>query len=449
MKTYLPKKLNLQKHLEQYPPTTIDNFHIDNLKYILGLITEIPARSEHFDSHTGMVSLNAETLRKSVRNYNQYLDYAVLTGILVTDNQYITGEKSKGYRFADKYQDKVESELIVKYSLVKKEQKKREIDPQIEKKYSYLAKWFNRDLEIDHTGAVAFLESTYASDPFSVENTYKYNYNLCRLDKLKDHDYCISIDGKVHRFHSNLTSLLGDLRGFITYADEKLVAVDITNSQPYLSIALFNPSFYTYSNTNIPLTLSTVYYTSTSHPSTSSSHPPHIFSPPPMLYKLLEEANNQDVKRYIDLVKNGGIYEYLEREIITELGIKYDSRKELKQVIFTVLFTANQFIGQPEAGPKRVFRDRFPTVYKIFSFIKKGDKSQLPILLQRIESHIVLDRVSKRIANEMPDLPIFTIHDSVITTVGNEGYVETIMKEELTLCIGYEPQLKIERWSNR
>jgi hypothetical protein len=130
------------------------------------------------------------------------------------------------------------------------------------------------------------------------------------------------------------------------------------------------------------------------------------------------------------------------------LGIKYEDRDEVKEVIFTVFFTANQFIGQPEAGLKRVFKNLFPTVYKIFSFIKKSDKTQLPKLLQCIESHIVLGRISKRIAEERPDLPIFTIHDSVITTVGNEGYVEAIMKEELTLCVGYEPKLKFEYWRN-
>ena len=112
------------------------------------------------------------------------------------------------------------------------------------------------------------------------------------------------------------------------------------------------------------------------------------------------------------------------------------------------MYTGNQYIGQPEAGPKRVFRDRFPTVYKIFSCIKKGDKTDLPKLLQRIESYIVLDRICLRIAQERPYLPIFTLHDSVITTVGNEGYVEAIMREELTLCIGYTPQFKIERWTN-
>lgn len=207
MRTYLPKKLNLEEHLNQYPPVYIEGFHIDNLKYILGLITEIPAKSEHFDSHDGFVPLNAETLKKRVWNYKQYLIYALATGILITDNQYIKGEKSKGYRFADKFMDRVESEPIVKYTLVKREQQEREVDPEVQKKYSYLVNFFDDDLEVDHTGAVEFLEGEYSSSDKSLDDIYRFNHNFSRLTKLKDREYCISVDGTVDRFHTNLTNL--------------------------------------------------------------------------------------------------------------------------------------------------------------------------------------------------------------------------------------------------
>ncbi|MBN1134614.1 MAG: hypothetical protein JXA38_06865 [Methanosarcinaceae archaeon] len=436
MKAYLPKKLNLEEHLKNHPPTSIDNFHIDNLYYILGLITEIPAKSEHFDSHTGMVQLNAETLRMKVRNYNQYLGYAVATGILESDNHYIPGEKSRGYRFAEKYWDKVAPVTIVKYSLVKNH-RKRKIDPKVEKAYGFLTKWFNDDLEIDHTGAVEFLESTISGD----ENISKFNYNRCRIDMLNDKEYYMSMDGKGKRFHSNLTGFRSDLRNFISYAGKGLVGVDIRNSQPYMSITLFNQMFYNSNlNSNI-LKLSDIY-------SNSIISPSSYYFPSLMLYKLLEEANNQDVNHYIDLVIKGELYEYLKKHFQTELGKVYKNRKELKDDIFLVFYSSNYLINQPYAGSKRVFRKLFPTVYRVFACIKTVDHSKLPILLQQIESHIVLDRICRRITKERPNLPIFTIHDNVITTIGDEDYIETVMREELTLCIGYEPRFKIEYWRN-
>lgn len=102
------------------------------------------------------------------------------------------------------------------------------------------------------------------------------------------------------------------------------------------------------------------------------------------MYKTLEEEDNQDIKHYIELVTGGLLYEYLEKEIKDELRVEYSNRKEVKRVIFTVLFTSNRFIGQPEARPKKVFKSRFPTVYKILADLKKGISSAIPILLQGI-----------------------------------------------------------------
>lgn len=435
MKTYLPRKLNLDKHLKQHPPK-IEGFNKDNLIYILGLITELPARCEHFDYKYGFVSLNATILKKKVWNYKQYLDYAVSTGILKSDNWYIKGTKSKGYKFTDKYLDKNKEVPILKYSLIKKEYQEKEIEAKILEKYYYLTKWFNEDLTIDYSGALDFLESTMTGS----ENVYKYNYNLSRIDKISSTEYYTSVDGNIQRFHSTLTSLHGDLRKFIKYADEELVSLDITNSQPYLSTALFNPLFYN----NQPNNLLLLSLYSINHHSVLS---PISLSSSPMLQEILQQSNNDDIKKYVDLVTSGSLYEFLARVFKREIGDEFKNRKQLKGVIFTVLFTSNHFIGQPEAKPKRIFRKYFPTVYKIFSLIKRGDKTNLPRLLQRMESYIVLDRICKRISLERPNLPIFTIHDSVITTKGNEDYVKGIMLEELRNCIGYEPKLKIESWN--
>jgi hypothetical protein len=79
--------------------------------------------------------------------------------------------------------------------------------------------------------------------------------------------------------------------------------------------------------------------------------------------------------------------------------------------------------------------------------IKKEGKSHLPILLQQIESHLVLRVITKRIARENPCIPLFTIHDSIVTTTGNEKYVQGIVIQELEKAIGFAPQLRVERWT--
>lgn len=293
----------------------------------------------------------------------------------------------------------------------------------------------------------------------------QYNSTVRSLDWIKDHDIFCSVDDSGNRMHTPLTSLNSDFRKFVYYQDKPLVAIDITNSQPYLSILLFNPEFYQNNknklnihqlyNQNNPIQSPLTYTSSSSHSLSSISHlspsstnpPPQTPFPPPMLYKTLEKADNHDVKQYIELSENGLIYEYLGDEIHKELGFDLrGNRKELKEVIFTVLFTGNQFIGQQEAGPKRIFKNRFPTVYEVFSLLKRNYKKGHAILLQRIESYVVLDIISPRIRRERPDMPIYTIHDCIVTTFDNEDYLRIIMEEELISVIGHKPTLKPEYW---
>jgi hypothetical protein len=155
---------------------------------------------------------------------------------------------------------------------------------------------------------------------------------------------------------------------------------------------------------------------------------------------------NSDLKLYTELVQEGKFYEFMADEMYNHLGITFENRKDLKGMILMILYSDNWTFNQNKAAPKRVFAKLFPTVHKIFAAIKKGDRSRLPILLQGIESKMVLDVITRRIDIENPSIPIFTIHDSVVTTIGNEKYVKEILLEEMVNAIGFTPQLSTEEW---
>ena len=80
--------------------------------------------------------------------------------------------------------------------------------------------------------------------------------------------------------------------------------------------------------------------------------------------------------------------------------------------------------------------------------LKKKDRKGLACLLQRMESFMVIEVICRRIAREKPKLPIFTIHDSIVTTKGNEGYVRNVMEEELEQFVGIKPHLKTKEWKS-
>jgi hypothetical protein len=98
-------------------------------------------------------------------------------------------------------------------------------------------------------------------------------------------------------------------------------------------------------------------------------------------------------------------------------------------------------------APKRIFGDVFPSVYDHFAFIKSGQSNLLAKVLQTLESELVLRRIAKRIAKERPKLPVFTIHDSITTTVGNEDYVREIMTKEMQKGMNLTPSIKTELWT--
>ena len=85
-----------------------------------------------------------------------------------------------------------------------------------------------------------------------------------------------------------------------------------------------------------------------------------------MLLQSLKVSHNEDVKKYIKLVADGQFYEYLIQEFASE-GITL-TRDETKIQVLRILFAPNR-LPKDEINRKcrLIFKDRFPTVHRIFS----------------------------------------------------------------------------------
>ena len=163
-----------------------------------------------------------------------------------------------------------------------------------------------------------------------------------------------------------------------------------------------------------------------------------------MLGKTLQSTDNKTYKEYVEMANSGEFYKKLHDEIYPDS--RFDKDK-LKEIIFVVFFSRNRFIGQKKAQKKRDFRDNFLEVYKLFALIKRKNHRALSHLLQRVESEIIIERVTKRISVEKPDLPTFTIHDSVVTLQGSEDYVQSVIKKEVKRATGLDVKLGFEYWN--
>lgn len=451
---FIPSNLDLENFLKDNPPRF--NYHIDKFRYIISLITEIPAFNKDLLENYAYVPINAAELQRRIHNYKKYLDYLVDNGIFETDNHYVVGEECKGFRFTKQFRTLVKPEPITMYTLVKNIESKTKFEISMDKKYAHLRKWFNDKLQIDYEGAMKYLQDQYEhNEKTGMENALlKFNANSVSAYRLKEHDYIFTVDNNVGRLHTNLTILKSEIRNFLTYDGKPMVSVDYANSQPLLGSVLLDENFYTVElPSSTPINpkppLFNIYkvvkppslFLPLSSPSSLKTIHSYI-----MIVKSRETYTGIGFKPYIASVSAGKLYAYIQEQVKIQTGLDITDKKELKAVVFTVLFTDNRFIGQPEAEPKRIFRNLFPDVYEVFAMIKKGDSTILPRLLQTIESKLMLDNVAKRIAKERPKMTIYTIHDSIACTVGNEDYVARVMKEEMQKAIGVTPTVKFEYW---
>ena len=432
----IPSSINLEEFLEKYPPTFVSRPKKD---YFYSLIEHMASGMDEqdLDTNEGFINMNAQKMQKFNRNYKLYLDHLLNNNFILTDMEYIPGKKSKGY-LLNKYKShncdvkriRVDDPTIrrKKRAELKKELKEKN---KADKKYKHITKWFNSKLKIDSEGAIKKVEELFPEQIGSIKGKkkgkpsiwakrYKAIYSI---NKFANQDFYYSVDNNVGRFHSNLTNIKRELRDYITYDGQKLINVDIKNAQPLFSTLLLQKSFY--QNQSELLNFFTfssflqLLLPPSSKPITNYSSNTTII----MLVERLKKLTDKGFGEYENYVHSGDFYKKLAVTMYTKQP--YD-KQAMKEMVFTIFFSNNRLVTQS----KKDFKAHFSNVYEVFRLIKVKNHRALAHLLQRIESKIMIETVASRIAKECPNLPFFTIHDSILTTLGNEKYIAKIIKEE-------------------
>lgn len=440
---FIPKKLDLIKVISEKAP--FKEFKMGKAEYIISILFEIPANNKNLNNENGFTPINARMLESVVWDYKKYLEYFIEVGVLETDGYYINGEKSKCYRVVDKYSSQVipniREKKICKLSQIRFSGGK--------KKYAHLFKWFDEGLTIEIDEAMGYLQKEFeqnmANNTISTNDAIaRFNRSVVNVFKIHYCSYNVSVDTNIARLHSPLTNLRSDLREFLRFNGAKLASIDIKNSQPYLSARLLDIGFWDsatqkYGNEGVDNKVKVGDLGLKGDGIGIKDIEVYI-----MIWKRDEKQYCIELQKYLNLILNGQLYEYFQPFLIEELGEEYNNRALVKQQILMCLYSDNVYFKQPKAATKRIFKNHFPGIYGLYSIIKERNKRHLSWILQRIESLSVIEIITKRIAKERPEVPLFTIHDSILTTVGNEHYVEEIMKLELTRLIGFEPTLKVD-----
>jgi len=423
VKTYyqiIPEKVlqNLPT-IEAILRTEIKGFSPDYLKEIISIVA-CHMRKDNTDP-----PLRNDYMRQLVPYAERYLGALIELQIIIRSPFYIPGQISYRYTFAPEYKSKYKAIPLTNTRLIRR----------INKAHSQIGIEAVRTIR-GSSSQVRFLKQLSLAEGWeNVVNSYKddtevYNSVLASAVRILNNDIFYSRDATERRFHSNVTNMKRELRPYLRVNGRALVNIDIKNSQPYLStIILTYPSKVAGLAKNIAFSMS---------------------------LQSLKVSQNEDVKKYIKLVADGLFYEYLIQEFASE-GITLN-RNETKVQVLRILFAPNR-LPKNEVNRKcrLIFKDRFPTVHRIFSKMRGRDQgtkfdnsNRFAILLATIESYLMIDVILKRIYRELPGTIAITIHDSIMTGILTDDVeaVCRVMSEELTSFVGFSPKIEIEDYKS-
>ena len=496
----IPENLELLLLLSKNPPDVKqcnNDIHIQGEKcaVIVSLIMSAYMRSENAQriSYKGFANVSAQILQKYVQDYTEYIDFLINVGVIETDNHYIKGEKSIGYRLTPEYIDAPLKECVISNhhgnSKLGAAVYNKVFIPTPEQKITMLKHpELYQDLlsvtvdDIDQAKEYIY-KGLYDTSLSSVlENIRsKRNGTLTHYNKLKDddkhnfihpliirkqNDWYRSLydlkhsrvyfkrDNTSFRLHTSLLSLKSECRHFLKLQGGNIISCDLKNSQPYISSFFFTPGVL---NQNLLKILIKCF-------SGIKNKDEDLYKDIIKRIRYYKKGNIlPSTRKYINLVQSGEIYEYISTNISIYHTIKRNkpiryNRTQGKNCVFKLFFNPTKY----DTLVRDFFRIQFPQVAALFEDINRlfthtkkeseyrsisRSKNILAVTLQTIESYLILDVICKKIKDTYPHIPLLTLHDAIASNPEYKDLLLEELKSTFTSYIGIPPSIKVEDWS--
>lgn len=443
---------DLKGFIFEYNEYNKPNLKLDIAVYYLSLFISLPSHYRNAENENYLVSLNSEKLKAIFSKYNKYLDFFTNSKIIEKVLNHSTDKgTSNQYRITEKYLfDDIISYEITDKSLLKKFEittKENEIENDnlktdkkafCHKKRPHLVRYFDDNLTIDKRLAFETIK------PYKELNYSKYQSGMQLILEYDRKDWKYSIKPESdNRLHTNLTRTNKELRKCLYYKEEKLSAVDIRASQPFFfavflkaflkkdynlvkqigaSKLISKKKFEELSNLAIDrdeiiafveIILTEDFYTN------FSTHLEIPIDKEGKPYKMktnyIESRSKLQKRRKIDF----------EQPKIKE---SFETKRDYAKSVMMEVFFSSPRTPTKEA---KQFRTLYPSVSKVMKFIKDNCIS-LDKLLSHIESYCLLDFVAMKFSKNHKNIPIWSIHDSLVTTKQN---IQLLKEEtEQLLC---------------
>lgn len=361
--------------------------------------------------------------------------------IVYSDHIYSAGHFSKSYGLNPKYRGKVVRRQVTNSTIAAKILHHR------------LQRHDLKDTDAAHSSVFTYLESwANQIDIYSDKCFSENEVHFLTVDQITNGEIDF-VQDSYGRIHSPFTRLFTPFRDHLHYKGQLLVNNDIRNSQVVFFLQLL-----------LNHVLCSI-----------SSNPP--YTSPLCCTNNLEN----DIARFKELVEQGMIYDELlktaRREIPECLSNKQKRQKqkevwqrhweehiseaqpetagewkeerrkfqyahriknisvadaEVGRSAFKQMFFTDVFFGKNQARTPltELFQREFPTVYGFIQAEKQTDYRALAQDMQRAESRFVIDCVCRRLMEHHAEIPVVTVHDSILTTMEHAATVKRIMVEE-------------------
>lgn len=323
--------------------------------------------------------------------YNYYMDFLIENKFIYISSDYCVDVKARTYSL---YKNMLNESAPIDVFPNKFTEKKKRLSFQHPEQHSPILAEVRNFLEddikrisIDHESAIEWLDSEKAEGNITIEQHTKSKMNV---DKIKRNDIYCKFD-KYGRMHTNFTVLKKQIRNnYITIDGVKTSEIDIKNSQPFFLANL-------------------------------------------ILNENKEVSLSDEFKKFKKRVIDGTFYD----EFMNTKPSVFKSRPDVKKFVYKVLFGKNR----ENCELNNIFKEEYPSIYGFIVDFKTSNNSykSLSYKLQRMESDFIYNDVIAIMKSFNMDIPMFTIHDSIVCKETDMEYVketfDVFMEEKIQLLL--------------
>lgn len=425
-------------------------------------------------SKSNRIFLNSQWKRISMQEFQDITrDFHKLVVDILTDERYpiidvnkffVPGVRSREYRLKKEFTKNCKPLDITIKSVISLNYINKTTPTPILKSnttYDYLLNNYDKSIiTIDHKvyDYISALETALKKKLISRKKAVQEFYDKkidAKIKKLNNHVKNIE-EGKFNAFinisnrrlYSELVYCNKELRKFILINNNQVSEVDINNSHLYVLASILHKEFF--EETDKPFSLKNIndiyfgvfndsfnksdYYRETAikymylnkTKKEEDKLNTDVFKNSLLLY-MVKYLEINDIEDYKNLPFDKSLYEYLDANFL-------NNKRGRNYIKKNVMFFLNMVEHRSKNSLVRSMSRRFPSVDKVIEIFNSYSRNglNLAVMLQSIESYLLLEVGVLKLLSNFPELKFITVHDAIIVEEKYAQQVKDLLSESIT-----------------